>query len=102
MSVESIYPSQQQPKSQNPLFARSLRRRRRAFMAILMIVGLGLMLTQIIPMAARADNPAREAIPAAAPASGQTMQEQLQKPARKAVRQILIYNAPLQNQAAAQ
>jgi len=108
VSVESIYPSQQQPKADNPLFARRLRRRRRAFIAILMMIGLGLMIAQIIPMNARADNPLPEtpaialSASASVEANGQAMQAVPQKPARKAARQIPLYNAPLQNQAAAQ
>jgi len=101
VSIEAIYPSRQQSKADNPLFARSLRRRRLAFMALLTVSGIGLLVAQIAPMNARAENPAPQpqavAEPATPKAEPQPFQDQ--KAAPKTIRQIQIYNMPVETSA---
>jgi hypothetical protein len=92
MAVQTVYPSQQQSKSNNPLFARELRRQRLGFMALLIMLGLGLLALQLLPLAARADNPAALEQPAIHMKAPVMQTAQLSKP----VRQIKLYNLPSQ------
>jgi len=100
VSVEAIYPSQQQPRAANPLFARSLRRRKLALMGLLSVSGLGLLLLQIVPMTALAENPALPPQTTAETVmqqpAPQVQASQAPKAAAKTIRQIQIYNLPVE------
>jgi hypothetical protein len=88
MSIEAMYPSRSQSRSQNPLFARAFRRQRLAFMVILALIGFGLLLLQLFPMTAHADGAAGHAIAAAVqPVKAETANG-------KPVRMIQIYAIP--------
>jgi hypothetical protein len=85
MSIEVIYPSRRQHRSQNPLFEREQRRRKLILMLIMAVFELGLLLVQLFPVTAHADNapvPAQQVVEAAAK----------EAPVSKPVRQIQIYN----------
>ncbi len=86
MSIEIMYPSRRQPRSQNPLFARAQRRQKLALMLIMAALGIGLLLLQLVPVKAHADGATLQPQPAGAIAAPS-------KPAMltKAVRQIKIY-----------
>jgi hypothetical protein len=85
-----MYPSRRQSKSQNPLFAKTLRRRQLALMLSLILIGICVVVLQLIPVTAHADAKAttiQPAVPAASsitPAAYQT---------GKIIRQIQIYGA---------
>ncbi len=86
MSIEAMYPSRRQGHSQNPLFARELRRQRFGLMLILAALGLGLLLLQLLPITAHADNTTMPA-----PAAATIERVKAETPAAKLVRQIQIY-----------
>lgn len=89
MSIEAMYPSRTQPRSQNPLFAHALRRQRLCLMLVLATIGFGLLLLQLFPVTAHAD--ARQTS-AAEPASIQPVKAET--PNGKTVRMIQIYDVP--------
>jgi|GEM_PF-5238749 len=84
MSIEVMYPSRRQRRSRNPLLARELRRQKLIFMVVMFTLGLGLLLAQIFPVTARADN---------SPVAAQPVVQAIKigAPARASVRQIPIY-----------
>jgi len=91
MSIEAMYPSRCQSRSQNPLFWRTLRRKHVALMLAAISAGMCLTLLQLIPVTAHADAKTaaatQPAIPTAspiAPAAPQT---------GRTIRQIQIYSA---------
>ncbi len=86
MSIEAMYPSRNQSRTQNPLFAREFRRQRLVLMLILATIGFGLLLLQLFPMTAHADG---RPVLATAPAAMEPIKLQTQD--GKPVRQIQIY-----------
>ncbi len=88
MSIEAMYPSRTQPRSQNPLFARAFRRQRLCLMLILATIGFGLLLLQLFPMTAHADARQMSADPAS------ILPIKTEAPNGKAVRMIQIYDVP--------
>jgi hypothetical protein len=86
MSIEAMYPSRNQSRAQNPLFARKFRRQRLGAMLFLSALGLGLLLLQIVPIHANAASAEIKSAPAAIMAPTKAP-----APVNKAVRQIQIY-----------
>jgi hypothetical protein len=86
MSIEAMYPSRNQSRAQNPLFAREFRRHRLALMLILATVGFGLLLLQLFPMTAHADG---RQVQASVPVAVAPIELHTQD--GKPVRQIQIY-----------
>jgi hypothetical protein len=88
MSIEAMYPSRNQSRAQNPLFSRELRRKRLVAMLALTTVGVSLLLLQLVPVKAHADNAVAQVKPATVVAEPVKQAA----PAGKVVREIQIYN----------
>jgi hypothetical protein len=86
MSIEIMYPSRRQSRSHNPLFARAQRRQKLALMLVMAALGLGLLLLQLVPVTAHADDAAVQAKPAT-----ETAAPSKPEAPRRTVRQIKIY-----------
>jgi hypothetical protein len=98
MSIEAMYPSRSQSRSQNPLFARAFRRRKLCLMLILASIGIGLLVLQLFPMTAHADVTAQAAAevpaPLKAPAAVAVEPIKTNAASGKPVRMIQIYDVP--------
>ncbi len=89
MSIETMYPSRNQSRAENPLFARKRLRQRLGVMLAGTTLGLGLLLLQFIPITAHADAASSEV---KSPLANAMAPFEAHTPASKAIRQIQIYS----------